>query len=38
MSGLGTIHISILVFIGILALMARFGGWGNGRPPRGPFS
>ena len=34
----GPIDISILVFILVLVLMARYGGWGRGRwPPSGPF-
>jgi hypothetical protein len=36
MDGLGSIDIAVLVGIMLLALMARFSGWGRGMwPPRG---
>ena len=36
-NGLGSIDISVLVFIMVLGLMARFGGWRGWNSPRGPF-
>jgi hypothetical protein len=36
-NGLGSIDISVLVLIAILALIATSGGWRGWNPPRGPF-
>jgi len=35
--GLDSIDIPVLVFIMVLGLMTRFGGWRGWNSPRGPF-
>lgn len=34
---LDSIDMAVLVFIALLGLIARFGGWRGGNSPRGPF-